>query len=302
MNIFYATCIICVNNQLQFKFKAKDHTVSGEEFEIFECNNCSLRFTQNVEDENGIGKYYKSEEYISHSDTSKGFINFLYHFVRQITLKSKLSIINKFSGRTSGQILDIGAGTGAFLNVMKRAGWNIAGLEPDETARKNALKNYQLNLSGNEQLFAFQTQSFDAITMWHVLEHVHKLNEYISQAKNLLNENGVLVIAVPNYTSYDAEVYQQYWAAYDVPRHLYHFSPQSMKELLKKHDLKLIETLPMWFDSYYVSMLSEKYKHNGGNNFINALLTGFSSNLKAFFKKELCSSVIYVIKKKQALI
>ena len=282
---------------MRFTLKAKDHTVSGQEFEIYECKNCSLRFTQNVADENGISKYYQSEDYISHSDTSKGFVNSLYHFVRQITLKSKLSIITKYSGSKAGEILDIGAGTGAFLNVMKSSGWNITGVEPDETARRNAFKNYQLNLLGNEQLFNFQLQSFDAITMWHVLEHVHKLNEYILQAKNLLKENGVLIIAVPNYTSYDAEVYQQNWAAYDVPRHLYHFSPASMKELLKKHDLKLIKTLPMWFDSYYVSMLSEKYKNNGKDNFMAALLTGFSSNFKAFFKKELCSSVIYVIKK-----
>jgi 2-polyprenyl-3-methyl-5-hydroxy-6-metoxy-1,4-benzoquinol methylase len=291
--IVYATCPCCNGKNLAKALSAKDHTVSNEIFEIWHCNTCTARFTQGVPGKDEIGKYYRSEDYISHSDTKKGFINRLYHYVRQRTLKGKRKLIQKQTGIAKGDILDIGAGTGAFLETMYNAGWEVTGLEPDETARGNAQKLYGLEFQQPGELFSLQ-KKYDAITLWHVLEHVHDLQEYIQQFKNLLRPKGCLFIAVPNYTSYDAKVYKEFWAAWDVPRHLYHFSPASMTRLLLQHGFQLKEIRPMWYDSFYVSMLSEKYR-TGKNNLVRAAWNGYLSNMRTLFNKERASSVIYVV-------
>lgn len=291
----YKHCPCCNSVKIDFVLSAKDHTVSNENFEVWECADCTLRFTQSIPVAEEIGAYYQSENYISHSDTSKGFINSLYHKVRKRTLQTKENLIKKNTGLSKGNILDVGAGTGAFLNKMESSGWNVTGIEPDKTARKNAKEFYNLSLSPAEQFYNLPQQSFDAITMWHALEHVHELHPYVDQLNKLLKPNGVVFIAVPNYTCYDAKVYKENWAAYDVPRHLYHFSPASMKKLLTQHGLNVIRIKPMWFDSFYVSMLSEKYK-TGKNNYVRAFVRGFISNLIAMFSKARCSSEIYVIK------
>lgn len=292
--IVYPACPCCNSKDVSFALSAKDHTVSYEIFDIWHCNACTARFTQAIPQKNEIDKYYKSENYISHSDTKKGFVNNLYHYVRKRTLTSKRKLIEGYTTISSGNILDIGAGTGAFLNAMDSSGWKVTGLEPDETARENARALYGLALQQTEALFNLPSQSFDAITMWHVLEHVHDLHEYMAQLKKLLKSNGCLFIAVPNYTSYDAQMYKQFWAAYDVPRHLYHFSPTAITQLVLKHGLQLKEIKPMWYDSFYVSMLSEKYK-TGKNNYLSAVWNGWVSNWKALFDNERCSSLIYII-------
>lgn len=266
-------------------------------FEIWHCDECTLRFTQKVPGPDFIGTYYQSASYVSHSDTDKGLVNRLYHLVRNRTLQSKRKLLQQVTGKEKGSLLDIGAGTGAFANEMKQAGWDITALEPDATARQNALNKYGLQLESTDRLFTLENDAFDAITMWHVLEHVHDLHGYFAQFHRLLKQDGRLVIAVPNYTSYDAKKYKEYWAAYDVPRHLYHFSPKSMELLAngKGFVLKAIE--PMWYDSFYVSMLSEQYK-NGSGNLPGALWNGALSNCKALFDKKKCSSLIYVFVKK----
>ena len=296
MMIIHSVCPSCACEDIAKVLTVKDHTVSGEVFDVWECDVCTARFTQNAPDKNEIGKYYRSEDYISHSDTKKGFINSLYHFVRKQTLLSKKNLIKKFAKLSKGNILDIGAGTAAFLHTMEAGGWNVTGLEPDETARANANNLYGIGLQPSEELFNLPVESFDAVTLWHVLEHVHELHEYIDQLKKLLKPNGYLFIAVPNYTSYDEKIYKEFWAAYDVPRHLYHFSPTSITQLLLHHGLQLKTIKAMWYDSFYVSMLSEKYK-TGKNNFIDACWNGYISNCKALFDTEKCSSVIYIIKK-----
>ncbi|MEO7801686.1 MAG: class I SAM-dependent methyltransferase, partial [Ginsengibacter sp.] len=215
--ITYSHCPVCNSEQIYKQLSAKDHTVSGEEFEIWECSNCSLRFTQNVPAKEDIGKYYQSENYVSHSESKRGVINRLYHLVRKRTLKSKQRLLEKYTELKTGKLLDIGAGTGAFLNTMQTAGWQIRGLEPDETARANALELYNIELLPSEELFAQVPVYYDAITMWHVLEHVHDLHDYITQIHKLLKPGGMAFIAVPNYTSSDAAHYQAEWAAYDVP-------------------------------------------------------------------------------------
>ena len=286
-------CPVCNSNSTKFSFKAKDHTVSGEFFEVWYCNDCTLMFTANPPKESEIGKYYAAESYISHTDSNEGLINKLYHRVRVITLASKRKLVVKETGKSSGNLLDIGSGTGAFANEMNASGWKITALEPDELARKKSSELHNINALPTSNLFKLEEQ-FDAITMWHVLEHVYPLHEYIEQIKKLLKPGGKIFIAVPNYQSLDANKYSENWAAWDVPRHLYHFSPQSMRKLLSIHGLNLLKMKPMWFDSFYVSMLSEKYK-NGKNNLISAVQNGLVSNMKAMNDNSKCSSVIYVI-------
>lgn len=294
--LVYESCPNCGNKNISKVLSAKDYTVSGDFFDIWECQNCTQRFTQNIPGKEEIGKYYQSENYISHSDTAKGFINLLYHKVRKHTLVQKRKLIENLTGKKTGNILDVGCGTGAFLFTMKKAKWEITGLEPDETGRQKALELYGLQLEKTEKFLSLPEQTFDAITMWHVLEHVHDLHDYIEQLKKLLKPGGKLFIAVPNYTSYDAQVYKEFWAAYDVPRHLYHFSPKSMKTLINLHGMKIEKIKPMWFDSVYVSMLSEQYK-TGKYRPANGLFLGFISNFIAIMDKKRCSSLIYVIGK-----
>lgn len=296
-HISYENCPACKSSHIYSVLSAKDYTVSGEMFEIWHCDECTLRFTQKVPGPDFIGPYYQSANYVSHSDTDKGLVNRLYHLVRNRTLQSKRKLLQRVTGKDRGSLLDIGAGTGAFANTMKQTGWEVTALEPDETARQNALSKYQLRLESTDRLFALDTDQFDAITMWHVLEHVHNLHGYFERFYQLLKQGGRLVIAVPNYTSYDAKKYKEYWAAYDVPRHLYHFSPRSMELLAGGKGFALETIEPMWYDSFYVSMLSEQYK-NGSGNLPGALWNGALSNCKTLFDKKKCSSLIYVFRKK----
>jgi 2-polyprenyl-3-methyl-5-hydroxy-6-metoxy-1,4-benzoquinol methylase len=294
--IIYSNCPVCKSTNLQDSFSAIDYTVSKEKFTIIHCKDCTHKFTQNVATQNEIGKYYQSENYVSHSDTQEGFVNKMYHAVRKRTLLRKKKLVEFETKKQHGKILDLGCGTGAFLATMKAAGWKYTGLEPDDAARKKAFELHNINPQPSHEIFNLPHNNYDAITMWHVLEHVHQLQEYMTQMKSMLTLNGLIFIAVPNYTSYDAQHYGEHWAALDVPRHLYHFSPASMKKLVEKHGLSIKKIKPMWFDSYYVSMLSEQYK-NGKGNIVKAFFVGLISNIKAFFNNEKCSSIIYVIGK-----
>jgi len=276
--------------------RAEDYTVTHETFPIWQCKQCSLRFTQDVPDAESIGVYYRSEDYISHSNTTKGLVNSLYHMVRRQTLADKRQLILSATRMRQGKMLDIGAGTGAFVAYMQEHGWDVTGLEPDETARERALADHQVQLLDTSSLFSLPAGSYDAVTLWHVLEHVHDLHPYMEQLKALIKPGGRIFIAVPNYTAYDAGVYGPAWAAYDVPRHLYHFSPDAMDSLLTSHGLQLNYDQPMWYDSFYISMLSEKYKYGRGN-VVRAAFRGMISNLKAFVDKSRCSSLIYVVGK-----
>jgi 2-polyprenyl-3-methyl-5-hydroxy-6-metoxy-1,4-benzoquinol methylase len=287
------TCLVCSESNFTDFLKVKDHSISGEQFNISMCKNCGFRFTNPIPSEETIGKYYQSDDYISHSDTNKGIINKLYHIVRKQSLSSKLNLINKHS-KTKGTLLDVGCGTGYFLQTCKENGWQITGMEPDDKARTIAEENTKQKIYNH--LFSIEgEQKFDIITLWHVLEHVHQLNETIVHLRKLLKKEGILIIAVPNINSYDADIYKEYWAALDVPRHLYHFTERDITQLFSKHRIDKIGTYPMKFDSFYVSMLSEKYK-NGSTNYFSAFINGLMSNIKAIGLKN-HSSKIYVFQK-----
>lgn len=289
-------CPSCGSASIQNCLSAKDYTVSNEVFDIWHCDSCSLRFTQAIPVAEEIGPYYQSTSYVSHSDTNEGLINRLYHLVRNFTLKGKLALLKDVTGLQTGALLDVGAGTGAFSNIMATNGWQVTSLEPDDTARKVAKDKYHLELQSPNDLYYLENNQFDAIAMWHVLEHVHDLQGYLNKFHDILKPNGKLVIAVPNYTSYDATYYGSSWAAYDVPRHLYHFSPQSIDTLAKLKGFTVKAYKPMWFDSFYVSMLSEQYK-NGKGNLVAAFFRGLISNIKTIGNPKNCSSVIYVLAK-----
>jgi 2-polyprenyl-3-methyl-5-hydroxy-6-metoxy-1,4-benzoquinol methylase len=269
--------------------KCKDYTVSGEVYDVMLNQEFEMLVTNPVP--KNLSDYYKSEDYISHTDSKKSLFDKVYQAVKNITLKRKLKLINSFN-TSSKNILDVGAGTGDFLKVCKNNSWNVFGIEPDSGAR-NIASNKQIILQ--DDLSKITNQKFDVITLWHVLEHVENLQEYISTLHNLLSDNGRLIIAVPNYKSDDAKYYKQFWAAFDVPRHLWHFSKTSISRLFGDVNMTVEKTLPMKFDAYYVSLLSEKYK-SGKMRPIKSFFRGFISNWRARSTKEY-SSLIYVLKK-----
>ena len=237
-----------------------------------------------------LGKYYESEDYISHTDNKRSLFEKLYHFIKSIALKNKLNLINSLQPN-KGRILDIGAGTGDFLSVAKNDGWQTIGVEPSERAKSTAINK---GISFVEQTSELENHSFDMISMWHVLEHVPDLDKQIKELKRLLKPTGTLIIAVPNFKSFDAKHYGKFWAAYDVPIHFWHFSKTAIKLLFEKEEMKLEKVLPMKFDSFYVSLLSEKYK-SGKMNFVKAFFIGLQSNWKAKNNFEY-SSHIYILK------
>ena len=275
--------------------KVKDHSVSGESFQLIKNETYGFLETFPQPEEQKLLEYYKTENYISHTDSKRNLLEKAYHVVRNILLKRKLKLINSFESEEKN-LLDVGCGTGDFLKVAQLNNWQVSGIEPNEQARQIANQKTNNMVFETEQLSNFEKHSFDVISLWHVFEHLPKLHAHISILKNLLKVNGTLFIAVPNHASYDAKYYENFWAAYDVPRHLWHFNQTSISKLFESNNMQVVKTHPMKFDAYYVSLLSEKYK-SGFMNPIKGFWTGLRSNMKAKQSTEY-SSLIYVIKNK----
>jgi len=291
--IAVSECPVCKTTGLQKFLCCQDYTVSHETFEISHCPNCTLAITTPRPENSKLGEYYISEEYISHSGKSSGGIGILYRIARTFSLTWKRAKIQRY--KQVGKILDVGCGTGEFLQVMKNSGWEVEGMEVSDTAREKAERLIGQKI--NPELNSIINNRFDIITAWHVVEHIPDLLPTIQKLKQLLKKDGTLFIAVPNYQSYDAQYYKEKWAGYDLPRHLWHFSKKSMEVMLQQSELKLLDILPMKLDSYYVSILSEKYKNHKASAIISLLkgfYTGLTSNLNA--GKNNYSSLIYVTK------
>ena len=287
-------CPACGERKLQDFLLCQDHTVSKEFFQIQSCQECGFRFTNPRPQEELIAPYYASEEYISHSNTNKGLFNRLYQIVRYFTLRNKVKKVLSACLGKKGKLLDIGCGTGHFLEVAKQRKWEVAGMEPDEQARQQAEERLGQKIYGSLQEIE-GCNLYDAITLWHVLEHVHQLDRMLLKIKSILKPGGKLLIAVPNSYSDDAKHYRQHWAAYDVPRHLYHFGQLQIREILEAKGFQFEETKAMYFDAYYISMMSEKYQ-NKEFAFLKGLWQGWKSNGKANKNGEY-SSLCYIFSK-----
>ncbi|MGV6831780.1 MAG: class I SAM-dependent methyltransferase [bacterium] len=272
--------------------KVKDHFNSGETFSLEKDE--QFGFLKTTPIPHDLHKYYDHEDYISHTDSKKSLFDLAYQFIKGIALKRKVKLINELNP-SEKSLLDIGCGAGDFLSEAKKDGWAVTGIEPNNVANKIASSKISQEVLNDVEDICIE-RSFHAITLWHVLEHLPDLNAKIKRIKKLLANNGWLIIAVPNHQSFDASYYKEYWAAYDVPRHLWHFDKDSLKRLMDFHDMEVKEIAPMKFDSYYVSLLSEKYK-SGWLNIFNALFVGSSSNLKARSNMNY-SSLIYLVQKK----
>jgi len=273
--------------------KVKDHAVSGEEFQLLYNSDFEMLETFPQPPLEKLPDYYNSEDYISHTDSRRNLMEKAYHVVKSVSLKRKVKLINSFSSEGKN-LLDIGCGTGDFLRIAQQNNWSVVGIEPNEDARKIANHKTDNSVFGNDHLLKLELGSFDVITLWHVLEHLPKLEEQLSLFKKLLKPNGALIVAVPNFKSYDAQYYKKYWAAYDVPRHVWHFSRHAISKLFNREHMKVVKTRPMIFDAFYISLLSEKYKSNFMNP-LKAFWIGLGSNLRAWRSGEY-SSLTYTIK------
>ena len=288
-------CPWCDSDKTQMHLWVKDLFLTQEAFELHECLKCGLLFTEPRPKPEEIGKYYQSDEYYSHKENKKGFIPRIYESVKKVNLKRKASMATK--GLSTGKMLEIGCGVGDFIQEMERHGWDCTGIEPSNEAKMIAKKHIKAKLYGPQDISTLPDESFDLITMWHVLEHVDNLKEEIEHLQRLLKKGGRLVLALPNFKSYDAQYYKEYWAAYDVPRHLNHFSRESINNIFKNTELIQRKTDKLVWDAYYISYMSEKYK-NHSLPLLKGVLKGFVSNNKAKKSGE-WSSLVYVLERQK---
>lgn len=284
-------CPLCQSSELNLMLESQDYFLTQELFNIVSCSNCSLSFTNPRPNKSELHKYYQSYEYISHSNKAINITSLLYKFIRNFTLRQKYKLLSKsLENQLPVNHLDYGCGTGHFINYTSKKGWKSIGFEPD-----NRANNQHNKLITNDISSITSIESFDIITLFHVLEHIDNLTETMSLLLSKLRTNGILVLALPNHNSHDAKYYKQHWAGYDLPRHLYHFNQDSIQSLCLKHGIKIEQTVPMIFDSYYVSILSEKYKRSNFP-FIKGIFNGLISNLYSGEKMEY-SSLIYILRK-----
>lgn len=296
-----ASCPVCGSSDFLPHLECRDHIVSQQMFTLVKCSGCGLVFTNPRPDEREIGPYYESKDYLPHTGGSKSAVAVIYRIVRRWAIRRKLALLNSLAPK--GRLLDIGCGTGEFLNHCRANGWDGFGVEPGDSARAIATQS-GARVAPTFKREDYAPASLDVITMWHVMEHVHDLKGTVAAIAEILRPGGWLVVAVPNHTSYDATYYGRFWGAYDVPRHLSHFSPDSMRRLIEPVGLRHQQTRSMWFDSVYVSLMAERYQKAdtvGSNNPIRAGFIGLLSNFRSLFRKETCSSQIYVFSRTEPM-
>jgi 2-polyprenyl-3-methyl-5-hydroxy-6-metoxy-1,4-benzoquinol methylase len=287
-----SSCPVCGNSKFTLFLKSNDYFLTKEEFSIVICASCGMKFVNPRPDTTEISKYYESPDYVSHGG-QKNALNYLYGIVRKYSIKKKFKIIKEYA--KGKKLLDIGCGTGEFIFFCKQMGFDVKGVEPGEKPRSFAKATYQLDVGEEAHLDNITVAEFDIITMWHVLEHVHKLHERMNKIREILKSDGTLIVAVPNSNSWDARYYGKFWAAYDLPRHLFHFSGETMKILAGVHQFKIVKIIPMKLDAFYISLLSAKYA-KGNQNYFKAIINGIRSNNFAKKNEKNYSSLIFILK------
>lgn len=307
------SCPVCGSEVIGKALNVVDYFSSEELFPLFDCHRCGFRFTNRFPPGDTIERYYDSPEYIAHSDTHRGLVNKLYHAARQVMVKRKVRLVaaavqkvvgslNATSkiGESNGSVrlLDMGCGTGYFLHAAKKRGFAVSGIEKGRKAREYAIGKFGLDVQGEEAFWSIERESYHVVTLWHVLEHLEKLNESIEKIKEMLTGKGIAVIAVPNHLAYDARFYKERWAAYDVPRHLWHFTPATLERLLVRHGLVVTGKHALPFDPFYISLLSEKYaKSNPLVRYARASLVGLISLVRSWSNVEQASSIVVIARK-----
>lgn len=277
--------------------RCTDYLVSMEEFNICKCRQCDFIFTADYPDASEAGRYYESPEYISHSDSRRTLTDRAYQFARKIMLRRKRRMVIETTGLAKGNVLDIGSGTGHFLNVMKEAGWDITGIEINKSAREYAASQFSLKVLPPEELKALPSEEFDCITLWHVAEHLYDLNRYFNEIKRLLKPDGIVLVALPNSYSFDSAHFGKFWAAYDVPRHLWHFNYMTFPDFASKAEFTISSIRPLPLDVFYISILSEKHKKNPAP-FITGIIKGAYFSMLSIFNRLKSSSLVFVLKRK----
>lgn len=291
-----SNCPLCGKQEFEERFTCRDYYATGETFHLYECKECHFLFTQDFPSQTSIDKYYCAENYISHSDTQRGLVNKLYHIVRRFMLKRKSALVEKHS--KGKRLLDIGTGTGYFAQAMKQKGWEVTAIEKSPQARVFAQKHFGLKIDAPELLDSYETGYFNVITLWHVLEHIEDLPQMWERLKEILHEEGTLILALPNPSSYDANHYKQNWAAYDVPRHLWHFTPATLAKWASLYGFTVKKQIPMPFDAFYISMLSEKNESKTFST-LRGFWRGFLAWIATRRNASLSSSIIYILKKQK---
>ncbi len=294
--VHYYNCPLCFSENTGKYLPITDHFLSKETFDLFKCSDCNFIFTQDHPDEKDAGHYYESKDYLSHNNTANGFIDILYRLSRNAMLNRKWRTIRQFTGLDKGNLLDIGAGSGHFASFMKEKGWIVKGIEINDNVREASASRFGLDVISPGQITTLPAGHFDCITLWHVLEHLQDPFKYASEIKRLLRPGGSCIVALPNCKSYDAQYYKDFWAAYDVPRHLWHFTPQTFRKFTEKTGLILKEIKALPLDVFYISSLSEKYKVSK-LHFISGMIKGLWFAALSLFRKEGSSSLIYLLKK-----
>ena len=288
-----STCPWCGKPSENRFLRLKDYFLSQEEFDIFECPNCGLLFTEPRPEPSEIGKYYLSDEYYSHQQNKSGFIPRLYEWVKTFNLRNKVKMA--IGEKDTGKLLDIGCGVGDFLCQVQKHKWDVCGIEPSEDAKNIAETRLGFRPLSPSDYSKLEDASFDVITLWHVLEHVDDLHFQTSEILRLLKPGGRLIIALPNYQSFDCQYFKDKWAAWDVPRHLNHFSPKTLQNLIVSLGFNHLDTKKLVWDAYYISFLSERY---AGQSLplVRGAWIGFRSNLKAH-RSGMYSSLVYRFQK-----
>lgn len=290
-----STCPRCGNTAFQHHLHVTDHHHTQESFEIKTCSNCQLAATTPRPAPGQISHYYSTDNYISHTNNSQNLQDRLYQWARRSAIRKKHRLIARHAGH--GHLLDIGCGTGEFLSYLKSRGYQPQGVEPNQSAREQAIANHELPVVPDLESIPPHEQ-FQIVTLWHVLEHLYDPSRTLKQIHARSKNDALLVIAVPDRESWDAQHYGAAWAAYDVPRHLFHFRRSDIRDMLQQHGFRLLRVTPMWLDAPYVSLLSERYL---GRAPITALILGACiglwSNIRSCTSSKPTSSTLYIAQK-----